>query len=237
MKTKSYLIIPLAAWAMICAGCQQVATDDELFQRYEKTELKQATSADVLSQIHDFETDYLSQSESVVASWGSDKKSHRLWFNIVAFDEDQLLAVRKYAMIANERSTSVLMAPEQKLRFECKLVLPQQVLDEPYTSENAKRIALLKVALKLFGDDISQLTDDSQALRSASMLTKQVITATLTRLKTSPAYARDLTDTEGMEFHHWTMGKSRINLYLENDTVEIRIKVGKGWFHKPIKLF
>lgn len=230
-------MICLTAYAILCAGCQKVAKTGNIFERYEKTELKASSSADVLSRIHDATTDYLSQSESVVASWGSDKKSHRIWFNIVAFDEDQLTAVRKYAMIANERSAGVLVAPEQKMRFECKLVLPQQVLDEPYANENARRIALLKAALSLFADDINQLTDDSQALLSASMLTKQVINAALTRLRTSPAYARDLTDTEGMEFHHTTMGKSRINIYLENDTVEIRIKVGKSWFHKPVKLF
>lgn len=237
MKLNKIITICLTACVILCTGCQKVAKTGEIFDRYEKTELRASSSADVLARIHDFETDYLTQSESVVASWGTDKKAHKLWFNVVAFDEDQLTAVRKYAMIANEKSKGFLVAPEQKIRFECTLVLPEEVLDQPYSNENNKRIAILKAMLASFSDDIDQLADDSRELKSAAMMTKQTINAALTTLNRSPAYARDLTDPDGMEFYHMPMGKSRINMYLQNDTVEVRIKVGKGWFHKPIKLF
>jgi len=59
--------------------------DAHIFDRYELTTLKQSTSSDVLSIIQDSKTELLTQSESIVASWGEKKKGSVLWFNMVAF--------------------------------------------------------------------------------------------------------------------------------------------------------
>ena len=78
------------------SGITRFLIDDaHIFDRYELTKLKQSTSSDVLSIIQDSKTELLTQSESIVASWGEKKKGSVLWFNMVAFHEYALTAARK----------------------------------------------------------------------------------------------------------------------------------------------
>ena len=78
--------------------------DAEIAQSYSQTELKISTSADVLATIHKPEYELLSQSRSVIASVGQKKKGREIWLNMVAFDENELTARRKYFFIVDEQS-------------------------------------------------------------------------------------------------------------------------------------
>jgi len=208
--------------------------DAHIFDRYELTTLKQSTSSDVLSIIQDSKTELLTQSESIVASWGEKKKGSVLWFNMVAFHEEDLTATRKYSFVANERAKGYFVKPMQRLRFDAELVLDLKILEEPYADRNAMRIAILREVLTRFSEDADELTFDSRTLMSESMMVKQVLNIVLTKLEQSPALAIHLPEMGGLDFDHMTLGPGRIRMLIEDDIVKVKAKVGKDWFNRQL---
>ena len=87
---------------MLLSGCVQVQTfnpNEAVFAKYYATDLEWSTSADVLSYLQNPETELLSQSERVAASWGDRDDGQTHWFNLVAFDDEEMTAERKYAFV------------------------------------------------------------------------------------------------------------------------------------------
>ena len=219
--------------AVVClAGCQRGVSSDKIFDRYDRTVLKFSNSSEVLSNIRDLETELLSQSESVVASCGEKKRGSVLWFNVVAFDEDELTAVRKYGFFTDEKAVGYFVIPAKKLKLNAEAVLSDDFLAEPYANENARRIAAMRLLLSSFSDDIAPLTTDSQTLNSAAIMFKQVVKLVLTQLDQSPALAAKLSDAEGMEFIHTNYGFGRVGMTITSDRVRLNVKIARGWFHK-----
>lgn len=246
MKSKTWLISISLVFCCLClSGCPYVADDarhvkwwlqghfvreSNIFDRYYSTKLKTSTSADVLDVIQDEEKEFISQSESVVASWADARGGTMLWFNMVTFDEEEMTAVRKYGFLANEMSEGFSVLPTRKLRFDTEAVLSAEVIEEPYANENEKTINLLKVVLESFNSDILQISADSSVLRSSSMMVKQALNTILVQLDQSPALAVKLSGLKGMSFDHMTLGPGRVRVVLREDIVKVKIKIGKGWF-------
>jgi len=226
---------------MALSGCGAMSNanryfigDAHIFDRYELTILKQSTSSDVLSIIQDSKTELLTQSESIVASWGEKKKGSVLWFNMVAFHEEDFTAARKYSFVANERAKGYFVKPMQRLRFDAELILNLEILEEPYADRNAMRIAILREVLARFSEDAGELTFDSRTLLSASMMVKRVLNIVLTKLEQSPALAIHLPEMGGLDFDHVTFGPGRIRMLIEDDIVKVKAKVGKDWFNQQL---
>jgi len=204
-----------------------------VFDRYYSTTLKLSTSADVLAMVQELETELLSQSESVVAAWGVEDKNDRThWFNMVAFDEEQMNAVRKYGFILEERHWGWNIAPAPALRLDAEMVMDAEVLEAAYAGNNEKQIEIIRRAKELFGRDALELTFDSRSLRNSTDMVKQAFKSILVKLGHSPAYAVKLPLFEGMAFDHPTLGESRIRMLIEGDIVRIKIKCSKHWFSK-----
>lgn len=231
MKSKCWLFA-VAAVAVFLHGCQYFVVVEERFSRYYSTVLKLSTSADILSiiQDEDEEEELLSQSESVVASWVQSRGGSVLSLTMVAFDEEELTAVRKYGFFVNEKVKGYSVVPAKKLRFDAEAVLSVEILEEPYANENEKRIEILKFVLENFRTDMLQISMDSKVLRSSSMMVKQVMNTILVQLDQSPALAARLSRLKGMSFDHMTLGPGRIRMVLDEDIVKVKIKVGKDWF-------
>lgn len=230
MKTNVLCII-LTAVLMVSGCIDPLNSYQPVFDRYYSTTLKLSTSADVLAMIQDYETELLSQSESVVAAWGTkDQKDRTHWFNMVAFDEEQMNAVRKYGFILEERNWGLNRTPRPALRMDAAMVMDADVLDAAYASNNEKQVEVLKHAKELFAKDAQELTFDSQTFRNSTIMVKQAFNSALFKLSHSPAYAIKLPLTEGMEFDHPTLGKSHIRMLIEEDIVKIKIKASKYWF-------
>ncbi|MCE5186644.1 MAG: hypothetical protein LLF76_11020 [Planctomycetaceae bacterium] len=218
---------------MVClAGCRSPLNKYEgVFDRYYATTLGMSTSSDVLATIQDPKTEYLSQSESVVASWGkAERKDRTHWFNMVAFDEEQMTAVRKYGFILEETTWGLNRTPLPALRFDGEMVMSSEVLDAAYANNNAKLLAVLSAARDLFKKDATEVTYESDVLRSSTMMVYQAFNSVINRLTQSPAYAVKLPELEGMEFDHPTLGESRIRMVIEDQVVKVKIKAGKWWF-------
>lgn len=228
----------LITWAalpavLLLGGCVQTFNEDQVvFQKYDRTLLRQSTSAQVLSSIYDPIDEYLSQSESVVAAWNERDKGRTHWFNMVAFDDDSLLAVRKYGFACVEQRLGPNAPPRPKLRLDAELVLDAEILQAAYPSQNARLIAVLKEAAKQFNADALQVTSDSRTLESSVMMAAQLLQTVLVKLEQSPAQASRLTWLEGLEFEHPILGQSRIRMLILNDLVKIKIKASPAWFRK-----
>lgn len=226
------IAVAAAAVCFVSSGCQLMVRDSKVFDRYYMTTLKFSSSADVLAHIQKEDSEFLSQSESVVASWGQKWSDAALWFNMVAFDEDELTAVRKYAFLGNEKAKGFYIVPAQSLRFDAQIVIDRAVLDEPYANENERRIAVLQNVLDVFSEDVNQLTFDSQTLMSASMMAKRALNTILVKLSQSPALAVTLPDLTGLDFRYPNLGKGRARMIINQDIVKLKIKVGTSWFNR-----
>jgi len=215
--------------SMLLTGCYIGSDYSEVFERYYLTTLNISDSSSVMSAIRDDEgAELLSQSESVVASWGQKKNSSIVWFNAVAFDEDKLTAVRKYGFVTDEKGkgSRLLKIGVVNLRFDAEMIVGSDLLEAPYANDNAMKIAVLREVLKRFDGDISQLTGDSQTLDSSSALVKQVLKRVLYQLDHSPALAANLEEMSGMKFDHMNFGEGRIRMLITDNIVKVKIKVG-----------
>jgi len=222
---------------ILLVGCQSsgpsVKTTD-LYQRFSLATLGLSNSSDVLTVISDPQIEQLSQSPSVIVSWGNNKKASKIWFNAVVFDEEYLTAIRKYCFYVNESAKGFFVAPTEDLWFEAEVALTEDLVDDPYADENARQIAILNAIRDKFTEDMRQVTPDSNILKSSVMATEQVINGlTNSVLELSPALAAKFHEDQGLSFDHMTLGPGKIRMITENGSVRLRIKVGKGWWRKP----
>jgi hypothetical protein len=200
--------------------------DDQISMVYEQIKLKESTSADVLSQIHIPEHELLSQSKSVVVSYGQKNRGFKRWFKMVAFDEDKLTAQRKYLFIEDERPKVLFVEPWEELAFDCEQVLTPEILGEPYADENARRIEILKWVLTSFREDLDEVVPDNKDLEACGALINQAIQTVLIRLDSVPALATRLSDEDGLKFEHINFDKGKIRMIIKDDIVVVRIGLG-----------
>jgi hypothetical protein len=199
----------------------------EIAKTYYLTELRKSTAADVLPLLYMPQYSLLSQSTSILAAQGEKKKGYKLWFTMVRFDENDLLAKRKYLMVADEKPKVLIPTqPWAGMRFDGRLVLEGEVLEEPYADENARRIAMLKFAREAIHDDIAEVKEDNKAYEVCGAMINQSIEATLTVLEHTPALAVRLSDEKGLDFEHRSFDRGKIGMTSDERTVTIRIRVG-----------
>lgn len=227
----------LSVVTVVLAGCgRPLTTYENVYERYYATTIGLSTSADVLAIIRDRDKELLSQSESVIAAWGKKGKNDRThWFNMVAFDQDSALAVRKYGFILEETAWGPNRQPRPGLRLDAELVMDADTLNEPYPNANAMRIAVLRKATTIFSGDAEEVSYDSTVLRSSAAMVNQVFHNAIVKLIQSPAEAARLSELEGMPFDHIILGESRIRMLIRDDIVTIKIKAGKPWFNTPFE--
>jgi hypothetical protein len=198
----------------------------QIYAVYKQTVLKQSTSADVLAAFGRPKYELLSQSKSIIASAGQKKKGYEIWCNMVAFDENELIAKRKYVFIVDERPKQLFVEPWEGVDFDCKMVLPRKVLDEPYANENARRIAILKQVGVDTRKDAKEVGADNEVVGMCGMVVGQAIDTVTVKLDGSPALAARFTDPNGLEFSHVNFDKGLLRMVVEDDVATIRLRLG-----------
>lgn len=199
----------------------------EIDDSYYNTILRQSDAADVLDMIHVPKYELLSQSKSVLASIGHRKKrGFKTWFNMVAFDQTCLTAIRKYFYIVDERPKYIFNDRWEGVCFDCQMVIDCELLNKPYADENARRIAVLQQVLEYTRADIAEVAPDNKMLGISGMVITHTMEAALLHLQESPAAARYLDECKGFEFHHMNLNKGRIGLVIEGDIATVRIRLG-----------
>jgi len=201
-------------------------SDLELHENYDRIALKTGNSAYVLAMIQKSKDELLSRSTSVIASQGQKKKGRKLWFTMVAFDENGLAARRKYLFIVNDRP-NLMEEPKKDLSFDCEVVMESEVPDKPYANENARRIATLRQVQEKLRKDTDQVGSDNKMLDICGMLTHQALEAVLVELDSSPAMASGLSTPGGVDFSHVNLGRGKIQMLSELDIIKIKMRLGK----------
>lgn len=218
----------------LAAGCAVVdffkpagpPSYEQIYSVYRQTTIKKSTSADVLAAFGRPEYELLSQSKSIIATVGLKKKGYKAWFNMVAFDENELIAKRKYVFISDERPKQLFVEPWEGVYFDCEMVVPKEVLDEPYANENARRIAILKEVVTDLRKDTGEMGADNKEIETCGFAAAQGIDTVLVRLNESPAYAGRLSEPAGLEFEHTSYGTGRLRMTVEGDIVTVNLKLG-----------
>jgi hypothetical protein len=248
ITVKTIRLLVLAACGLI-AGCSVVdfltpegpPANGQIYATYRQIALKTSNSAEVLTAFDNPEYALISQSKSIIALVGQKKKGYKTWFDMVTFDESGLTAKRKYVYIADERPKQLFVEPWEGVYFDCKMVLPQKVLDEPYANENARREAILKQVGSDIRKDTSEVGADNEVLGVGGMVVGQAIDAVTMKLDSSPALARRLTDPNGLEFVASGFDKGLLRMVVDDDVVTVRLRLGsfakelKVDFDRPVK--
>ena len=200
--------------------------DKEIAKAYYLTELRKSTAADVLPLIYMPEYSLLSQSTKVLAAQGEKKKGYKTWLTMVSFDENDLLAKRKYLMIVDEKPKVLLASTWTGLRFDCQLMLEGDVIEQPYADENARRIAMLKFARQAMHDDIGEVKADNKAFEISGAMINQSLEAVINDVNDSPALASRLSDEKGLDFKHHSFGRGKIQMTTDGKTMTIKMRLG-----------
>ena len=224
------------------AHSRQLSEQQELSAPYDQITLKKSLTLDALPKIRRSqsesgsllaETETVSHSDRVVASLGQSQDDSRTWFNMVTFHEYRLNVIRKYFFAVDDRAGSLRARPRRGLRFDCEMVLGNEVLGESYTSENARRIAILRYVLAQMRKDIKELGDDvdvpdqyNKMLDVCGMLINQTFEMVLVKLDSSPVLAMRLSEAGGAEFDHINFNKGTVRMVVADDTVAVQIRFG-----------
>jgi hypothetical protein len=240
LKAANLLLIQIMATAfMFFVGCgieepiERVTPEPKPYNKqlpaaYKKINLKQSTSADVLAVIKQYKPEIITQSKSVVVSWGEKKETSQFWLTMAGFNEEDFTVTRKYFMMVDEKAWH-LGSKGQKMRFDSEMIMDESTLTEPYPGENEKRIAIFKKAVENTRDDFAQVRQDSRVLNEGAMMMNQTMERIMYVLKESPALAAKLDDLNGLQFDHPTLGKSRVGMTLNDNVVKIKIRIADFW--------
>jgi hypothetical protein len=221
----------------------------ELSAPYSRTQLKINNTLDVLGKIRSpesvwhqrfVERQLLSQSDTVVACSGTSKDGHKTWLNMFAFDEHTMTATRKCFFCVDEKAVITptkpkryLIPPRHGLIIDCQVVLESEMLAKPYSTEEARRIEMLKSVAQTLRMDMDELTGDvdkdeqaGDMLAISTMMINQVFESVLLELDRSPGAAAILNDEQGVSFSNITFGKGRIQMLVNSDVVTTKIRMG-----------
>ena len=231
------------------AGAEQPSFEQMLSAPYDQTRLKESLTLDVLPRIQRSQgelapyfmgAELLSQSENVVASSGQAEDGRRIWFNMAAFHEFRLNVIRKYFFVVDDTGPTLRGRSRRGLRFDCEMVLPDEVSGKSCADENARQIAIVKYILESLHKDIKGLdvrTDargqNDKTLSVCGMLINQTFEIILRELDSSPALAAKLSEADGVELDHITFDKGRVRMVSSGDTAAMRIHF--GIFATPIQ--
>jgi hypothetical protein len=200
--------------------------NEQIYSVYRSTVLKQSTSSDVLAAFGMPKYALLSQSKSIVALAGEKKKGYKMWLNMVAFDESEPIVMRKYVFISDERPKQLFVEPWEGVYFDCQMVLPKEVLAEPYANENARRIAILKQVGADTRKDTGEVGKDNKDIDICGIIIGQGIDTALVMLKGTPAAAIRLSEPNGLEFEHTSFDKGRLRMAVKDDVVTVHMRLG-----------
>ena len=224
------------------AKARQLSYQAKLSAPYDQIRLKQSIIHDTVPKIQRLqdelepsfaEAELISHGENVVVSLGQSKDGYKTWFNMVTFQEKELNAVRKYFFFVDDKARSFQLSPSRGLRFDCEMVIGEEMLAEPGTAENARRIAMLRNILDNFHKDINELSEDTATTDQKNkmfdlcrMLINQAFEVVLRELDSSPVLATRLSQAGGVEFDHINFDKGKIQMVVGGNIVRVKIRLG-----------
>lgn len=209
---------------------RQQLSHEKLSASYNQATLKTSSSLDVLQVIRKTDSDLmprltetplLSQNDTTIASTGQSKNGYKTWVTLVAFDEQSMVARRKYFYLIDEKAWI-----KPGLIFDSQIVLPAEELDKPYITEEARQIAILKLVAESWHKDAGSLSHDNRTLAASGVLMDHVFKTILMEFDKSPSLAKNLSDKNGVKFNHINLDKGRIRTTVEGNVVTVKCMLG-----------
>jgi len=213
-------------------------SDQQLKQSYSEISIYDTDSFRALEAIHHPNSEVLSRSSKVIASYGEKNDVRKFWFNMVAFNEITLTAARKYLFIANEKTKSITPRIWRRLIFNGETVLDTELLEKPFTGDNDKKVAVFQSIIEYFNQDLKEIKGKNKNLDIAGMLARWQLETIWRVLEKSPSLASKLDTEDGLEFEHLTFGKGTVTMKVGEDTAEFEIYINspsEDW-ESPFKL-
>lgn len=221
---------------------KRLFSQEELSEPYDQITLKSSLTIDALPKMQRFQSDRgpllggaeaLSEGDHTVATAGQSKDGLRTWFNMVVFHEFRLNVIRKAFFIVDEGRTSFGVQSGRGMRFDCQVVLDEEVLEKSYVSENLRKIAILKYVLENLREDIKEVgaqadspTRDNKMLGVCGMLVNQALELIVSKLNSSPVLAAKLGSADGMDFDHITFGEGKVRMEVKSDMAAVSFRFG-----------
>ena len=205
-----------------------------VYDIYRQIEIKRSNAADVLMLFGTPDFALLSQSKSAVVLAGQKKKGYKMWFDMVSFEENALIANRKYVFISDEKPRQLFVEPWEGVYFDCQMVLPKKILDEPYANENSRRIAILEQVGENARTDTADVGIDNRDIVICGMIIGQALDKAGVEFDDSPALASRLSEPKGFEFQHPGYKTGRLFMNIDGDVVMLKLRLGS--FAKKLKV-
>jgi len=222
---------------------QRLSFEQRLSAPYDQTTIIESLTLDVLPRIQRspdeigprFDgTELLSKGLNVIAALGQDKDGYRTWFNMFTFHQYRLNVIRKYFFFVDDRTGMFRVSRGRGLRFDCELVLSDEVLGGAYAAESERQVAILRYVLENLRKDIDELGADVESpgqnnkmLDISGMLMNQTFEMIFLRLESSPMLTGMLSRDSGIEFEHRSFNNGKIQMVVENDVVKVEIRLGE----------
>lgn len=221
---------------------ERIFSREELSEPYDQITLKTSLTIDALPKIQRFQSDrgpllgdaeVLSEGQNTVATLGQSRDGRRTWFNMVVFHEFKLNVIRKYFFIVDERRSRLGVRSSRGMTFDCQVVVDEELIDRLYTSENVRRIAILKQVLENLRGDIDELgvntgsvNQENKMLSVCGMLINQTLEMVLLKLDSSPVLATKLDSVGGVDFDHINFGEGKVRMIVQNDAAAVAFRFG-----------
>lgn len=219
----------------VLAGCVQVRESTSFitrrsempaFENYDKILVNQSSTASVLAAIGGLGDEMLSQSRTVVASQGQRSWGNVFWVSIVAFDENELVAKRKYLILVDQTLRSVFLERRTGMLLQSQMALDAEILAQPFANDNARRIEIVRQLSAKLSKDKVEVAADNEVIDTAAIMVNQALSAVLVKLDASPALALKLSEPAGLEFEHISLGRGRARMGLSDNIAALNINIG-----------
>jgi len=251
----SFGLVTLAGSLLALCGCMvlpYVSAEPLAYTRlagpYRHTQLKTSTTLDALSafDVPDYRLDpnaagpqLVNQSAAMVAVSGRSTDGFKTWVTLIAFDEHQMTARRKYFFCVDEQAITAptargqrLIPPRKGLIFDAELVLSPEIQTTPYATEEARQLAIVHWLMERFAEDVRSLvgtsgesTQANELISLSGMMMNQVFDGLRIELDKSPGLARSLTGRKGVAFPHINMNEGRLRLTTASGVTTATLRV------------
>lgn len=219
----------------VLAGCVQIRESTSFitrrgerpaFENYDKIVVNQSSAASVLAAIGGPGNELLSQSRTVVASQGQRSWGNVFWVSIVAFDENELVAKRKYLILVDQTLRNVFLERRTGMALQSQMALDAEILAQPFANDNARRIEIVRQLSAKLSKDRAEVAADNEVIDTAAIMVNQALSAVLVKLDSSPVLAAKLSEPAGLEFEHISLGRGRARMVLSDDIAALNVNIG-----------
>ena len=213
------ILTSLTLLILATAGCNNAPLP--LQQQFDQVTVGTSTANDVLSMLPD---EGMMHTASAVSVYNQHGWAHET--GIVHFSPTDSTVLRKDYI--QKRSQQSIIFTNESILTQVQTVIPPETLDGPYENDLYKYEAILRYCHQSLIEDSRPFKDD-RPTESLTGMGRMVLASAITALNENRRQAADLIGPQGFAFRHPTLGKCRLFLKQNSDTVFTVTIQGADW--------